>query len=146
MGNLSLVFHLASLVVLIGLALWALRLQIHLRVWREWNARHGSGKVLVGEPLRVLRQFATAIGAGFESDFPVNAFGVVRLSLDSCFELHRTGRIDRIVVSKEEIPRVDFVLGYEPSTMSVDLDKLKRELGGAFAIGITVSRENQIQR
>jgi hypothetical protein len=141
MGNLSLVFHVFSLIVLMALALWGSRLQILLGVWREWNGQHADAKVIVGEPIRILRQFAAAIGARFESDVPIKALSVARLSLDGCFDLHRGGRIEKIVITKAEKISVNFVLVNEPSTMAVDLNKLKLELGGGCTVAIEKTKE-----
>lgn len=138
MGNLSLVFHVASLVVLVGLTIWVLRLQVMLKLWRDWGSPVSKHKVTVGEPLRVLRQFACAIGATFDSKVSPGALPPCRVRLTDLFNLHRQAFIDRIEVDGGDQPCVCFVLESEPSTIEADADNLSRALGGTLRVEIRV--------
>lgn len=142
MGNLSLVFHLVSLVLLVLLVLWVLRLQTMLKVWRDWAVAGLDRRVVVGEPVRVLRQFACAIGADFNSDIPVNSIAPVRLKLESCFALHRKAGIDRLLVENNGGPSVCFVLRREPGTIEFDIQSIVRELGGSLTVKLGRSSDS----
>lgn len=139
MGNLSLVFHLMSLALLAIMILWVLRLQTMLKVWREWAVRGGDRRVVVGEPVRVLRQFACAIGADFASDVSVNAIAPARVRLDSCFDLHRQAGIESLLVENNGSPSVCFVLRLEPGTIDFDIQSIVRELGGSLTVKLSRS-------
>ena len=134
MGNLSLMFHIMSLVLLVAMILWVLRLQTMVKVWRDWAVRSGERRVVVGEPIRVLRQFACAIGADFDSELPVDSVAPVRLRLDSCFDLHRQGCIEGLHVENKGGPSVCFVLRHEPSTIGLDIQTIVDEIGGRMTV------------
>jgi hypothetical protein len=134
MGNISMGFHFGSLLVLIVLIVWVLRLQVMLKVWRDWGSANSDRRIIVGEPLRVLRQFAAALDVEFVSDVPMDSIPPARIKLESCFELHRRGGIEAIEIERGEKPCVNFILRHEPSTMEVTTEKLMNELGGAVAV------------
>jgi len=135
-GDMSSVFHVFSLLAFIVLSYAVLRLQAQLKLWRDWNSALSSQKVTVGAPIHELRRFALAIGASFESDLPDNGLPVTKLKLDACFNLHRTCRIAKILVTKTENARVDFVLGRQASIMPVDLNQLRHELGDGIEVAV----------
>lgn len=137
MGDLSLIFHVFSLIAFAVLAYLLLKSKSDLNTWRAWNSGSLVGKVTVGEPMRVLRRFASAIGAGFESSMPDSALAVAKLRLDGCFKLHRIGKITKIQVTKAEKCRVVFVLVGEPSIMPEELNQLSHELGGGIEVAIS---------
>jgi hypothetical protein len=134
MGNLALIFHVASLLGFIGLGLWVVYQSKLLRTWRDWNTPEASRRILVGRPVCVLRDFARAIGADFETELADSALPVGRLSLLSAFELHKSGFVERISVKKASTPCVCFVLRHKPSTMVVDVDTMSRELGAQLLL------------
>lgn len=134
MGNLALIFHIASLVGFIGLGLWIVYQSKLLKTWRDWNTPEASRRILVGRPVRVLRDFARAIGADFESEIADDALPASRLSLLTTFELHRAGFVERIAVKKASTPCVCFVLRHKPDTMMVDVDAISRELGAQLLL------------
>ena len=142
MGNLSLAFHVASLGVLLALAYGILRLQAQLKLWRDWGCPSASSRVHVGEPARVLRQFANAVGAEFYADLPLNALPPKRMGLSACFDLHRQGFVEMVSVTNRDAPCVCFVLSREPGTMNVDLEKLRMELGGSLMVELRHSTES----
>lgn len=129
MGNLSLVFHVASLVVSMALGAWIVSQARSLTLWREWGSYGSHLRIHVGEPIRVLRRFAAAIGAEFETQIGPNAFPPVRLSLKSAFDLHRLAFIERIIIKKSSSLCVCFVLRHKPGTIGFDSATLSRELG-----------------
>lgn len=141
MGDLSSFFHVFSLLAFISLSFVVLKLKAELKIWRDWNSGAGSDKVTVGTPIRVLRRFAAAIGAGFESEVADNSLSFRQLRLDACFNLHRTVGIRKILVTKPERARVDFVLVREASIMPVDLDQIRRELGDGIDVGVSTGRQ-----
>jgi hypothetical protein len=128
-GNLSLVFHVASLVVFLALGAWILIQARSLMLWRDWGSYGSHLRIHVGEPIRVLRRFAAAIGADFETQVGLNAFPPSRLSLKSAFELHRLGFIERIIIKKSPKLCVCFVLRHKPGTIGFDSATLSRDLG-----------------
>jgi len=134
MGNLALVFHVASLVGFVGLGLWIVHQAKLLKTWRDWNSPEASRRILVGRPVRVLRDFASAIGAEFESEIEYDALPARRLSLLNAFELHKAGFVERIAVKNASTPCVCFVLRHKPSTMVVDVDAMSRELGAELLL------------
>lgn len=134
MGNLALVFHVASLLGFIGLGLWIVYQSKLLKTWRDWNTPDASRRVLVGRPIRVLRDFARAIGAEFESEISVDALPAGRLSLLRAFELHKSMFVERITVKNAGAPCVCFVLRHKTGTMEVDVDAMSRELGAKLLI------------
>ena len=129
MGNLSLIFHVASLVVLMALGVWIVRQSRSLSLWRDWCSADSHQRIKVGEPVRVLRGFAAAIGAGFEAEVKADAFPPARISLNSAFSLHKVGFIERIIVKKSPHLCVCFVLRHKPGTIGFDSATLSRELG-----------------
>ncbi len=133
-GNLSVVFHFASLVVLLALAILVLRLQVMVKLWRDWGGPQSDNRILVGEPLRALRQFACAIGAEFDSEIRLDFFDPAKIKLQACFELHRRAFVEGVEVKGGEKPCVFFILRHEPSTISEINQKLLDELGGAVAV------------
>jgi hypothetical protein len=139
-GDLSLVFHVFSLVAFAALTYRLLQLRAVLKLWRDWNTGGLERKVTVGEPIRVLRQFSDAVGADFESSAPLNALAVSKVKLDGCFKLHKDAGIKKICVTKAEKCRVDFVLVREPSIIPSELDKISLELGGAIEVGAMAAR------
>jgi hypothetical protein len=134
MGDLSIVFHVLSLLVLIGLVMWGLRLQMIVKTWRDWVSPESLQRCSVAEPVRILRVFACAIGAGFDSEIPVNSLPPVKIKLLSLFELHRQRGIAEITVSKGQPPVVCFILRQETGTMSTDLSQISHELGGSLRV------------
>lgn len=136
MGNLSLVFHVFSFIVLFALSIVVFRQATMLRLWRDWNRPSVDVRVTVGEPLRILRLFSAAIGARFECDVPLGSLPVAKVSLTACFDLHRKGRLLAIEIEKRENIWINFVLAHEPDTIAVDLDSLKRELGGHCRVAL----------
>ena len=139
MGDMSLVFHVFSLLAVSVLIYKLLIVQADLKAWREWNTAESQLKVTVGEPLRVLRRFASAVGADFESSVADNALPVAKLRLDVCFKLHKDAGIKKIRVTKTEKCRVDFVLVREPSIIPSELDKISLELGGGIDVGVSTA-------
>ena len=139
MGNLSLVFHVTSLFLLAALVLWVLRLQTMLKVWRDWAVRGDDRRIVVGEPIRVLRQFSCAIGANFASDISVDSLAPARVRLEGCFELHSKACIESILVENNGGPGVCFVLRREPGTMDLDIQTIVHELGGSLTVRLTRS-------
>lgn len=83
----------------------------------------------MGEPIRVLKGFAAAIGAEFESEVKMNAYPPARLSLNAAFDLHKSGLIERIIIKKSPRLCVCFVLRHKPGTIGFDSATLNRELG-----------------
>ncbi len=140
MGDLSLVFHVFSLVAFAALTYKLLQLQTVLKLWRDWNTGGSERKVTVGEPLRVLHQLSAAVGAEFESSVPLNALAVCKVKLDGCFKLHKDAGIKKISVTKAEKYRVDFVLVRELSIIPSELDQISLELGGAIEVGAMATR------
>lgn len=134
MGNLSAVFHFASLAALLALVAVILQLQVKLELWRLWGAAASQPRVTVGEPIRVLRQFAGAVGADFDSELSIDFLPPTKTRLDGCFELHRHAFIEAIEVVAGESPCVFFILRHEPSTISEIIQRLVNELGGAVTI------------
>ncbi len=134
MGNLSTVFHFASLAGLLVLVTLVLRLQVKLKLWRQWGGAASQPRVTVGEPIRVLRQFAGAVGADFESELPFDFLPPTKTKLDGCFELHRHAFIEAITVAAGESPCVFFILRSEPSTIGEMIQRLISELGGGVRI------------
>lgn len=135
-GDLSLFFHVLSLVSFIALGAALLRVQSQLKLWRDWNSGVAGSKVTVGEPLRLLRRFSGAIGADFETSATDSALPIRKVRLEGCFKLHQTAGISKIRVTKAEKYRVDFVLVREPSIMPIDLNQLSHELGGGIEVAI----------
>jgi hypothetical protein len=129
MGNLSLIFHVASLVVFLVLGAWVVKQARSLTLWRQWCSQGSNQRIVVGEPVRVLKSFAAAIGAGFESEVKVNAYPPARLSLNAAFDLHKASFIERIIVKKSPRLCVCFVLRHKPGTIGFDSATLNRELG-----------------
>ena len=129
MASLGLIFHLASVLVFAALGLWIALQARSLKLWRDWNSPDGSGRVLVGEPIRVLRGLSGALGADFESEVRDNHCPPTRISLRSAFELHRSAHIERILVKKAPKVRVCFFLRHKPDIMAFDSATLSRELG-----------------
>ena len=134
MGNLSLIFHLTSLVLFGFLSFLIMGQSVRLKTWRDWNVPDAAQRVLVGEPVRVLRTFAKAVGADFETEIAENYIPAVRLSLKSLFEVHRRGLITRITVKKAPQPCVCFVLGHKPGTIGVDHAVISRDLGDRLGV------------
>lgn len=146
MGSLSLFFHLMSLIVLIALCGWVVYLLAALKAWRDWHSPVAERRIIVGEPIRVLRNFTRALGAGFESDIPLKAVQPARLKLETCFTLHRLGFIERVIVKNGLPPRVCFVLRHNPGTIGVDPNSIVQDLGGALRVEFTASElESKIQ-
>lgn len=129
MGNLGLVFHVASLVVFFVLGVWIAKQANMLKLWRDWGSCDSSARILVGEPVRVLRGFAAAISADFRTELGVNALSPKRLSLRSLFDLHRVAGIERIIIKKADHLSVCFVLRHKPGTIGFDSATLSQELG-----------------
>ena len=136
MGDLSLPFHVFSLLVFIILGYFWLRVRADLKLWRDWNSGALGQRVVVGEPLRVLKRFAGAIGADFSSELPDHFIPVSRVRLDSCFNLHRTQKILKIMIKNAERCRVDFVLDHGEGILGDDLAKIKLELGGKVDVAV----------
>jgi hypothetical protein len=141
MGQLSIVFHIASLFGLIGLILWVLRLQLIVKTWRYWSLPVTMRGVFVAEPVRALRVFACAVGAEFEAEVAVNALPPQKITLSRLFDLHRLGGITRITVTTGEPPVVSFHLQAETGTMESDFNRIAQELGGAMRV--VVAQEHQ---
>ncbi len=139
MGDLSLVFHVFSLLAFMVFGFVVLRLLSDLRLWREWNTGSQGQRINVGPPIRMLRRFASAIDADFESELGDDALPIGKLRLHSCFALHKSGGIKKILVTKREITRVDFVLVREPSIMPIDLEQITHELGGGIEVAVSIS-------
>jgi hypothetical protein len=139
MGNISLFFHLMSLIVFMALCWWIVHLSAALKVWREWHSPAVERRVIVGEPIRVMRAFARAVGSGFESEVASKSILPTRLRLEACFALHRVGFIERVIVKNGSPPRVCFVLRHKPGTIGVDPNSIMQDLGGALVVEFTAS-------
>jgi hypothetical protein len=134
MGNLALVFHVASLLGFIALGLRIAYQAKLLKTWRDWNTPDASRRILVGRPVCVLRDFASAIGAEFESEIADNAMPNRRLSLVTAFELHKSAGVEKVTVKKASTPCVCFVLGRKTGTIDVDVDAVGREIGAQLVL------------
>ena len=134
MGHLSDVFHVVSLLGLVALIVLVLRLQMIIKTWRDWASPAASRRVVVAEPLRILRVFACAIGASFDTDVPIDALPPCKIILSGLFEIHRQRGITGISVKIGEPPVVGFILEQETSTMTTDLSRISRELGGSLRV------------
>ena len=139
MGDISLFFHLMSLIVFLALCGWVVYLSAALKSWRDWHSPGAERRIAVGEPIRVLRAFARAVGAGFESDIPSKALQPTRLKLELCFALHRVGFIERVIVKNGSPPCVCFVLRHKPGTIGVDPNSIIEDLGGALVVEFSAS-------
>jgi hypothetical protein len=129
MGNLSLVFHVTSFVVFVVLGLIIIRHSKSLKLWREWGSFGSDARILVGEPVRVLRSFARAIDAEFDSEVRLNAFPPARLRLEAAFLLHKSCFIERVKIKNSPKLSVCFVLRHKPGTIGDNFASLSQELG-----------------
>jgi hypothetical protein len=139
MGNISLFFHLMSLIVFIALCWWIVHLSAALKAWRDWHSPVAERRIIVGEPIRVMRAFARAVGAGFESEIASKSIQPKRLKLEECFALHRLGFIERVIVKNGSPPCVCFVLRHKPGTIGVDPNSIIEDLGGALVVEFSAS-------
>jgi hypothetical protein len=131
--------YLMSLIVFLALCGWVVYLSAALKTWRDWHSPAAERRITVGEPIRVLRAFARAVGADFESDIPSKALQPARLKLELCFALHRVGFIERVIVQNGSPPRVCFVLRHKPGTIGVDPNSIIEDLGGALVVEFSAS-------
>lgn len=134
MASLGLIFHVASLLVFVALGIWIANQARSLKLWRDWNTPDAESRIVVGEPVRVLRRLAGALDAAFESDVGDGHCPPTRISLQSAFELHKLAHIERISVKKAPQVRVCFFLRRKPDIMTVDSATLSRELGVELVI------------
>lgn len=138
MGELSLVFHLASLLVVCGLIYWVLREQKSLGVWRRWCSADAGTRIEVAEVLRALKSFSKAVGAEFNSECALNQLPPARIQLIGLFKLHQQSSILAISIENQSPPCVRFDLKREPSTMIEVKDQIVNELGNSIGIEFQV--------
>lgn len=118
MLSLSAAFHVGSALLLVFLFVRLAQYRRWLRFFRRWTNPHAAG-IVVGEPFRVLNDFAKALDITCEGAIPKNEVPV-RISLASLFRLHLECGIQEIRFTAANNQGVSFVLDRSSATIEED--------------------------
>ena len=136
MLSLSMAFHIASALVLIAMFLLLAQYRRWLMLFRRW-AQPSSAGIIVGEPMRVLRDFASAldipcVGGAVRDAVPA------RVSLAAVFQLHSSYGIHEIEFLSSEGPAVTFVLSRSSATIEEDQRSVEQAFSNRLRVSIIV--------
>lgn len=134
MMSLSLAFHLASALGMLGL-LWAVVvLKARITFLRRW-VRSGPHGVLVGQPIQVLKAFSEAFDIpllGLSAQSPA----LSKVSLASVARLHLNYGIEAITVLPGPPMSVSFKIHRTSATISEDQRQIEQDFGDSFRVEI----------
>lgn len=136
MLSLSVAFHIVSALVLIAMFVRLAQYHRRLSLVRRWSDPQSAG-IIVGEPLRIIADFAVALDIPFSGGGSSNATPA-RISLAPVFKLHAEHGIQEIQVSASDGPAVSFVLRRSSATIEEDQRSVERAFSNRLRVSITV--------